>query len=198
MAFPVTRESVGSYPAFPPLPSRRETAVYLCCTILGVASTGRYPASCPVKPGLSSPAAFRHMQLRLPVLLAVLDCITKSKNNQSGTPHFSFWYTLKVNLGRSLFSFYYVLNQLFSIRRGCCQLIAALILRMAVVPFDPDKGHLMGLFGFQKTFPEIDIFDRFVFPSFPAFLDPSLDPILIKGVYQILGIGIEIYLSGPI
>ena len=30
-------------------------AVYFCCTILGVASTGRYPASCPVKPGLSSP-----------------------------------------------------------------------------------------------------------------------------------------------
>ena len=31
------------------------TAVYLCCTGLGVTSTGRYPASCPVKPGLSSP-----------------------------------------------------------------------------------------------------------------------------------------------
>ena len=25
-----------------------------CCTFLGVTSTGRYPASCPVKPGLSS------------------------------------------------------------------------------------------------------------------------------------------------
>ena len=34
-------------------------AVYFCCTGLGVASTGRYPASCPVKPGLSSPASFR-------------------------------------------------------------------------------------------------------------------------------------------
>ena len=30
-------------------------AVILCCTSLGVASTGRYPASCPMKPGLSSP-----------------------------------------------------------------------------------------------------------------------------------------------
>jgi len=30
-------------------------AVYFCCTSLGVASTGRYPAPCPVKPGLSSP-----------------------------------------------------------------------------------------------------------------------------------------------
>ena len=44
-------------------------AVYFCCTGLGVASTGRYPASCPVKPGLSSPASFRSLQLRSPALL---------------------------------------------------------------------------------------------------------------------------------
>ena len=44
-------------------------AVYLCCTGLGVASTGRYPASCPVKPGLSSPASFRNLQPRPSVLL---------------------------------------------------------------------------------------------------------------------------------
>ena len=34
-------------------------AVYFCCTGLGVTSTGRYPASCPMKPGLSSSAPFR-------------------------------------------------------------------------------------------------------------------------------------------
>ena len=34
-------------------------AVYFCCTSLGVTSTGRYPASCPVKLGLSSPVPFR-------------------------------------------------------------------------------------------------------------------------------------------
>ena len=45
-------------------------AVYFCCTGLGVASTGRYPAPCPAKPGLSSPAAFRQLQPRSPVLLA--------------------------------------------------------------------------------------------------------------------------------
>ncbi len=33
-----------------------KVAVYFCCTSLGVTSTGRYPASCPMKPGLSSPA----------------------------------------------------------------------------------------------------------------------------------------------
>ena len=34
-------------------------AVYFCCTVPGVASAGRYPASCPVKPGLSSSDTFR-------------------------------------------------------------------------------------------------------------------------------------------
>ena len=44
-------------------------AVYFCCTGLGVTSTGRYPASCPVKPGLSSPDTFRHCQPRSFILL---------------------------------------------------------------------------------------------------------------------------------
>ncbi len=68
MATAVTSRTVVSYTAFPPLPLRA-VAVYLCCTGLGVTSTGRYPASCPVKPGLSSPAVFRHLQPRSFVLL---------------------------------------------------------------------------------------------------------------------------------
>ncbi len=36
------------------------SAVYFCCTGLGVTSTGRYPAPCPMKLGLSSPKVFRH------------------------------------------------------------------------------------------------------------------------------------------
>ena len=63
----VTKRAVVSYTAFPPLPGipRREAlsanggAVYFYCTGLGVTSTGRYPASCPLKPGLSSSAPFR-------------------------------------------------------------------------------------------------------------------------------------------
>ncbi len=57
-ALPVASKAVVSYTAFPPLPSVKK-AVYFCCTGLGVTSTGRYPASCPVKPGLSSSAPFR-------------------------------------------------------------------------------------------------------------------------------------------
>ena len=53
----VTTTAVVSYTAFPPLPPKE--AVYFCCTGLGVTSTGRYPASCPLKPGLSSSAPFR-------------------------------------------------------------------------------------------------------------------------------------------
>ena len=67
MAFSVTRETVVSYTAFPPLPGK--TWRYLCCTIPGVASAGRYPASCPAKPGLSSPGPFRSCQPRLHILL---------------------------------------------------------------------------------------------------------------------------------
>lgn len=33
-------------------------AVYFCCTSLRVTSTGRYPAPCPMKLGLSSPILF--------------------------------------------------------------------------------------------------------------------------------------------
>ena len=57
MATVVTNNTVVSYTAFPPLPLK--VAVYFCCTILGVTSTGRYPASCPMKPGLSSPARWQ-------------------------------------------------------------------------------------------------------------------------------------------
>ena len=50
-------------------PYWHKPAVYLCCTIFGVTSTGRYPAPCPVKPGLSSPGPFRSCQPRLHILL---------------------------------------------------------------------------------------------------------------------------------
>ena len=49
----------GSLLHCPSTLTRSCRAVHFCCTILGVASTGRYPASCPVKPGLSSSDAFR-------------------------------------------------------------------------------------------------------------------------------------------
>ena len=62
-ALPVARQAVVSYTAIPPLPEGGEPALrrfIFCCTFLGVASTRRYLASCPVKPGLSSPASFRY------------------------------------------------------------------------------------------------------------------------------------------
>ena len=79
-ALSVTSQAVVSYTAFPPLREAKPPAVYFCCTVPGVASARRYLASCPVKPGLSSPAAFRHMQLRPFVLLGKL---------KASLPHFS-------------------------------------------------------------------------------------------------------------
>ena len=59
-------------PPFHPYHGRQPAmAVYFCCTILGVASTGRYPAPCPVKPGLSSPLQAR------PSVLLTLDILTR-------------------------------------------------------------------------------------------------------------------------
>ena len=62
----VAGRAVVSYTALPPLPRGRNrlsgtlsAAVHFCCTVPGVTSAGRYPASCPVKPGLSSPGPFR-------------------------------------------------------------------------------------------------------------------------------------------
>ena len=45
---------VSSYLTFSPLPRKKRGGIF-CCTFLRVASTGRYPASCPMKLGLSSP-----------------------------------------------------------------------------------------------------------------------------------------------
>ena len=45
----------GRWSLKPPFHPYRQSRRYnFCCTFLGVASTGRYPAPCPMKPGLSS------------------------------------------------------------------------------------------------------------------------------------------------
>ena len=84
-------------------------AVYFCCTGLGVTSTGRYPASCPVKPGLSSSAAFRRMQPRLSVLLNTVLHYTMS-DSECQTP---------VLLSESLGFCFYIL--LYTVREKACQ-----------------------------------------------------------------------------
>ena len=80
-ALSVTRKAVVSYTALPPLPEFIP-AVHFCCTVLGVTSTRRYLASCPVKPGLSSPDPFRFCQPRLFILL-VTHGIFYHRNNKN-------------------------------------------------------------------------------------------------------------------
>ena len=78
-------------------------AVYFCCTFLRVTSTGRYPASCPVKPGLSSPAVFRHLQPRSFVLLILK---LKERRKNFATPlniHYSFNFRKKIFSARIFF-----------------------------------------------------------------------------------------------
>ncbi len=56
---PACCQAGGSLLHCPSTLTGRRPAVYFCCTVPGVASARRYLASCPVKPGLSSPTAFR-------------------------------------------------------------------------------------------------------------------------------------------
>ena len=52
----VTESAVGSYSTVSPLLDGANSVerFVFCCTFLEVAFTGRYPASCPMEPGLSS------------------------------------------------------------------------------------------------------------------------------------------------
>lgn len=90
-------------------PYRQKPAVYFCCTGLRVSPTGRYPASCPAKPGLSSSAAFRRMQPRLSVLLNTVLHYTMS-DSECQTP---------VLLSESLGFCFYIL--LYTVREKACQ-----------------------------------------------------------------------------
>jgi len=58
---------VSSYLAFPSL-HRKTGAVSFCCTFLGVASTGYYPAPCPMELGLSS---YGQSRMQSQILLAI-------------------------------------------------------------------------------------------------------------------------------
>ncbi len=75
-------------------PYRINAAVYFCCTVPRVASARRYLASCPVKPGLSSPAAFRlcscgHLSYSKPYNHIIIPDICKAAFS------FTCFYTLK-------------------------------------------------------------------------------------------------------
>ena len=59
-ALSVTGQPVVSYTAISPLPSLTARRYTFCCTFLRITPTWRYQASCPVKPGLSSPLCTRH------------------------------------------------------------------------------------------------------------------------------------------
>ena len=63
---------------------------------------------------------------------------------------------------------------------------------------DPVECHLMIFFRLQKALPEIYILHLFVFSALPPLLDPALDPVLVEGVDHILGIRIDLHLTGAV
>ena len=54
----------------------------------------------------------------------------------------------------------------------------------------PDKCNLVRFFCFQQTFPEICILHRLILAALPSLLQPAVDPMLVKSIYNILGIRI--------
>src|SRR5699024_7945915 len=148
----------------------------------GVTSTGRYPASCPVKPGLSSSAAFRRMQPRLSVLLDTF-----------------FNYTLEWRCcpaffrktGSALLSQAFVRDQIPAVSRCRGKLIATLILGMSVMSLDPVKRHTVRLLRRQQALPQIHVLYRLILSPLPVLLNPSFHPVLVERVHHILGIRID-------
>ena len=83
-------------------------AVYFCCTSLGVTSTGRYPASCPAKPGLSSSELFRlssrdHLACLRKCYFNIIMLSCKEK---------IYFYLFKNQQPDGIYCFYQVLKQL--------------------------------------------------------------------------------------
>ena len=73
------------------------------------------------------------------------------------------------------------------------QLITALIFALPRMTFNPHVAHLMRLSRLEQLLPKIDVFDRRLLGVFPSACDPRFDPMLVEGVDQLLGIGIEDY-----
>jgi len=77
------REPVSSYLTLSPLPPGYRRRSALCGTFLGVAPTGRYPASCPAEFGLSSRAQVRRRSPCCPRQCALYDNLQKKASNTS-------------------------------------------------------------------------------------------------------------------
>ena len=81
----------------------------------------------------------------------------------------------------------FVNDQIISICRCSCQCITPFIWGFTIMTFYPDKSYLMCFFGLKETFPQVTFFTGSFFPRFHLF-QPSVDPMLIKGIHYIFGI----------
>lgn len=67
---------------------------------------------------------------------------------------------------------------------------------MSRVAFDPFPLNLVSFDSLRHAFPEIDVFEGFVFAARPTFLFPAVDPAFVHGIDEILGIRIDRHLAG--
>ena len=78
-----------------------------------------------------------------------------------------------------------VFEQMVSVgsRRG--ELVAALILRMAVIAFDSVACHLVNSRQLADLLPQVDIPDLLILPACPSPAGPAVQPVQIHGVDDI-------------
>ena len=87
----------------------------------------------------------------------------------------------------SHFSFVTLVNQQVGLKRSLnSELVAAFVVRMVVVAFDPLEGDLMFVIDLQKPFPHVRV--GFLFK---IGLDPVEDPAFFYRIDYVLGIGIN-------
>ena len=57
--------------------------------------------------------------------------------------------------------------------------------------FHPMEADVVGLFRFQKTFPQVGVLYWLLLGVFPSAFEPSFNPVLVEGVYHVLRIGVH-------
>ena len=63
---------------------------------------------------------------------------------------------------------------------------------------NPDELNLVLAFGGEQALPQVAVLDGLLVGGFPSALFPAVDPVLVKGVDDVLRIGMDLDLAGAV
>ena len=66
------------------------------------------------------------------------------------------------------------------------------------MPLNPDELNLVLAFGGEQALPQIAVLDRLLVGSLPAAFFPSVNPVLVEGVDDVLRIGMDFDVAGAV